>query len=46
MEYPGFVFAAWGAAALSLGGYAVWVLRRGRRLSEQVPEDERRWSDS
>jgi hypothetical protein len=46
MEFPGFVFGAWGAAALGLGGYAFYVLRRGRSLSKQVPTEKRRWSDS
>ncbi len=26
-----------------LGAYLVYNLRRGRQLSEQVPEGERRW---
>lgn len=26
-----------------LVGYAAWVVVRGRRLSKQVPPDERRW---
>lgn len=35
----------WGYAIVigSLVGYAVWVLVRGRRLSKQVPPEERRW---
>lgn len=38
-----YVGVTWVATAAALGGYAVAVLRRGRRLSERVPEDRRRW---
>ena len=37
------VIAAWGAAALVFGLYTWSVLRRGRRLSRQVPPESRRW---
>ena len=38
-----FVGVAWGAAALVFGLYALSVIRRGRRLSRQVPPESRRW---
>jgi heme exporter protein CcmD len=44
MTHAGYVAAAWGGTALLLAGYALSVLRRGRRLSRQVPPGERRWS--
>lgn len=28
---------------VGVGGYAAWVLVRGRRLSTRVPEERRRW---
>lgn len=38
-----YVGVTWGATAAVVGGYAYWVLRRGRELSKRVPEDQRRW---
>ena len=39
----GYVIASWGVTAAVVGGYAAVVITRGRRLSAQVPPDERRW---
>ena len=44
MTHAGYIAAGWGGAAAVVGGYAAWVLRRGRTLSRQVPPEERRWS--
>lgn len=44
MTHAGFVAAGWLGTAAVLGGYALSVLRRGRKLSRQVPAGERRWS--
>jgi hypothetical protein len=44
MTHGGYVAAVWLGAAALLGGYAVTILRRGRKLSRQVPTEERRWS--
>jgi hypothetical protein len=44
MTHAGYVAAGWGGAAVLIGGYALTLLRRGRRLSRQVPPGERRWS--
>lgn len=44
MTHAGYLAAGWGSTALILGAYALSVLRRGRRLSRQVPAGERRWS--
>jgi hypothetical protein len=44
MTHAGYVAAGWGGAALVIGGYALSLLRRGRKLSRQVPPGDRRWS--
>ncbi|HBX76222.1 MAG TPA: hypothetical protein DEG43_01110 [Acidimicrobiaceae bacterium] len=38
-----FVYSAWGVTAFAVGGYAVSVIRRGKKLSNQVPAEKRRW---
>lgn len=27
-----------------IGGYAAWILRRGRKVGRQLPPEERTWS--
>jgi hypothetical protein len=44
MTHAGYIAAAWGGAALVIGGYTLSLLRRGRMLSRQVPPGDRRWS--
>ncbi|HET6949303.1 MAG TPA: hypothetical protein VFI47_02950 [Acidimicrobiales bacterium] len=44
MTHAGYVAAGWIGAGALLGGYALALVRRGRRLSRQVPAEERRWS--
>jgi hypothetical protein len=44
MTHAGYVAAGWIGAGVVLGGYALAVVRRGRRLSRQVPPEQRRWS--
>ena len=44
MTHAGYVAAGWLVTLGALGGYGAAVVRRGRRLSEVVPPDERRWS--
>ncbi|MGH9137503.1 MAG: heme exporter protein CcmD [Acidimicrobiales bacterium] len=44
MRYAGYVLSGYGISAAAIGGYVVWMLRRGRQLSRQVPDEERRWS--
>jgi hypothetical protein len=46
MRWAEYVLTGWGASVAALGAYVVWVMRRGRRLSADVPADERRWSGS
>jgi hypothetical protein len=38
-----YVYAGYGAAIGALVAYVAYVLRRGRRLSKQVPPHDRRW---
>lgn len=42
-SYWGYVIAGYVFAAASIGGYAVHTVRRGRKLSRQVPPEKRRW---
>lgn len=44
MTHAGYIAAGWLATSGLLGGYALVLVRRGRRLSRQVPPEERRWS--
>ena len=38
-----YVSAAYLIVVVALLAYAVWVIRRGRRVGRQLPSDERRW---
>jgi heme exporter protein CcmD len=38
-----YVYAGYGAAVVVLATYVMWVLRRGRNLSKQLPPEDRRW---
>lgn len=42
-EVGGYVVVAWVAGVAAIGGYAASVVRKGRRLSRQVPPESRRW---
>lgn len=42
--HPGYVFTGWGIALVALVTYALRTVRRGRRLAQQVPPEERRWT--
>lgn len=46
MDHAALVLGGWGATVVATGAYAFWVLRRGRKLTGQVPEERRRWSES
>ena len=39
-----YVIAAWVIVLGGIGLYAATVIARGRRLSRQVPPEDRRWS--
>lgn len=40
-----YIAAAWVATFVIVGGYALSVVLRGRRLSRIVPAERRRWMD-
>lgn len=46
MTHVGYVAAGWSLALLTLGGYALRLLHRERRLTKQVEPDERRWTSA
>jgi len=46
MDYAGYVLSGYGVVLGAIGGYAVWLVRRGRAASRAVPPERRRWSDS
>jgi len=39
----GYVIAGWTITFGAIAAYAVWTILRGRKLSRQVPAEERRW---
>jgi CcmD family protein len=39
-----YVIAGYLLTSVGIGGYVVWLLSRGRRLTRQVPEERRRWT--
>ena len=43
MTDAGFVAAGYAVTFGVLVAYSAWVLVRGRRLSRQLPAEERRW---
>ncbi len=43
MSDTAYIVAAWVGTFGAVALYAWSLLRRGRRLSRQVPEEERRW---
>lgn len=43
MSATAYIVAAWVGTFGAVALYAWSLLRRGRRLSRQVPEEERRW---
>jgi CcmD family protein len=46
MEDAQYVLTCYAIVGVTIGGYAVWLLRRGRTVSRDVPPERRRWSDS
>lgn len=43
MNQWGYVIASWLITFLVIGVFAVLTIMRGRRLSRQVPPEDRRW---
>lgn len=44
MKDAGFIFGSYIATFASIGLYALWTVRRGRRLAEQTPPDQQYWT--
>lgn len=44
MTHVGYVAAGWAIPLVLLAAYSMRTLRRGRKLAERVPIEERRWS--
>ncbi len=40
----GTIVFGWGITVAAIGGYALALVRRGKRLSRVVPPEDRRWS--
>ena len=39
-----YVGVTYGLTIGLIGGYAGWVIHRGRKVGRELPQDERRWS--
>jgi hypothetical protein len=39
-----YLISGWGISLLAVGGYALRVVLRGRKLAGRVPPEERRWT--
>jgi hypothetical protein len=46
VDYAGYVLTGYGIVFGAVGGYAFWLVRRGRAAAQRVPAAKRRWSDS
>ena len=44
MEHASFIFGSWGITAVSVGAYALWVIRRGRELVKHATSEEMPWT--
>ncbi len=44
MEDAGFILGSYALVFATVGAYAWRVLRNGRRLARQVPDDEKYWT--
>ncbi|WP_436793274.1 hypothetical protein [Actinospongicola halichondriae] len=40
----GTILVGWGVTVAAVGGYALVLIRRGKRLSRVVAPEDRRWS--
>ncbi len=43
MSVTFYIITAWVVTIGAIALYALWLVRRGRELSAQVPEESRRW---
>ena len=44
MEDAGFIFTAYALTFGSVVAYAIYVLRRGRQATEQLPDESKPWT--
>ena len=44
MNHASFIIGSWVLTAVSVSVYAVWVLRRGRTLSQHATTEEMPWT--
>jgi hypothetical protein len=44
VDHASFIFGSWIGTAVAVITYAVWVLRRGRALSEHASTEEKPWT--
>ena len=44
MEDAGFILGSWIITVMSVAAYAVWVIRRGRTLSEHATSEDMPWT--
>ena len=44
MEHASFIFGSWGITAVSVGAYALWVIRSGRELAKHATREEMPWT--
>ncbi len=46
MTHVGYLVVGWGGTVLVLGGYALFLIMRGRTVAASVPVSRRRWMTS
>lgn len=39
-----YVGASYATAVVLIGGYAAWLLAKGKKVTRQLPPEDRRWS--
>lgn len=44
MEDAGFILGSWIITAVGVATYAVWVIRRGRKLAEHATTEDMPWT--
>lgn len=44
MDHAGFIIGSWVLTMLAVGGYAGFVIRRGRALSKHATHEEMPWT--
>lgn len=44
MEDAGFIFGSYAVTFAVIGAFALWCLRRGRRLGDQIDDSDKYWT--